>query len=790
MGLRIAAWLAAAAAGLVAQEPGGSALWDVMRRRYDKDGDGKVTAVEYGRDAARFGRFDRNGDGVLSADDFGRERLAESGPSVGERGGQAEPAASRPAAGEKDFGLGAAASAERQDEDAFTQDQVAFFEKKIRPVLATHCYECHSARGAAKAGLRLDDRDAILKGGASGPALVPGDADGSLLVRAVRYVDEELEMPPKGKLPAATIKDFEAWVAMGAPFPGPAKRADGGNAPGGGRAENGGAGFAFDFAKEREFWAFREPLKQPPPMLNDETWAWTEVDRFLLGEMEAAGLKPVGDADRRTWLRRVTFDLVGLPPTPAEIEAFEKDDSPDAHAKVVDRLLASPQYGERWGRHWLDVARYAESSGKEANILYPHAWRYRDYVIDAYAADVPYDRFVKEQLAGDLMKASDPADRARKLTATGFLAVGPKGHNTRGRAQFEMDVVDEQIDAVTQAFLGMTAACARCHDHKFDPIPQRDYYALAGIFLSSETCYGTQRTQGNNFPSPLVALPPEAAPTAGAVLSAAQRRTMNALRARLEGAASGETARRRRDDGAPGASADGATARAMPSPQDRQRMRVASQQLAVIDGVFERFDGEGHPTEKNLVAMGMRDDRRPRDARFLERGEIEQPQASVPRGFLQILDVPQTPARIRRGSGRLELAEWIASPANPLTARVYVNRVWGKLFGRPLVVTADNFGRSGRPPSHPALLDALAVAFVEDGWSTKTLIRKLVLTHAYRLSSDRHDGNLKRDPDGILLWRMPKKRLEGEAIRDAMLAAAGMLDLARPAGSPVNTKMA
>jgi cytochrome c553 len=372
-------------------------------------------------------------------------------------------------------------------------EQVAFFETKIRPVLVKNCYSCHSEK-AGMGGLYLDSRESIRRGGDTGPAIVPGDPAKSLLLRAISH-QGRLRMPPSGKLSDDVITDFTTWVKMGAPDP----RLSVAATP---------VTRVIDIAKGKRFWSFQPPRKPAvPTTLKNRTWARSDLDRFVLEKLEAKGLTPAKDADRRTLIRRVYYDLTGLPPTPAEVNAFLADTSPDAYAKVVDRLLASPEYGRRWGRHWLDVARYAESSGKERNIAYPHAWRYRDWVIDAFNRDKPYDRFLKEQLAGDLLPADTERQRAEQVIATGFLAIGPKSHGTRSAKQFQMDVADEQIDAMSQGMLGLTIACARCHDHKFDPIPTKDYYALAGIFTSTETRFGGPRFQAIQQSTPLIELP-------------------------------------------------------------------------------------------------------------------------------------------------------------------------------------------------------------------------------------------------------------------------------------------
>ncbi len=633
-------------------------------------------------------------------------------------------------------------------EKAATPEQIAFFEKHIRPVLVKECYSCHSTTAKkVRGGLTLDTRDGIRKGGDTGPAVVPGDARKSLIVKALRHVKDELKMPPKKKLSDEIVAHFEKWIALGAPDPrdGTARVA---------KAE-------IDIEKGRKFWSFQPPRKVAPPAVKNTSWPRGAVDRFLLAGLEARGLAPVADADPRALLRRLYFDLVGLPPSPEEIEAFVKRysaSSPRALEAVVDKLLASPAFGERWGRHWLDVARYAESSGRAANFAYPHAWRYRDYVIASFNADKPYDQFIREQLAGDLLPARDSKHRAELLIATGFLAIGPKALDERNRRQFQMDVVDEQIDATFQAFQGLTVACARCHDHKFDPIPQKDYYALAGIFRSTETCYGTIRVIQSNHPSPLVNLPRDAGVTMPLEPLSATRR-----------AAIEKQMKDLRDQ-----------AREITGQNAFIRRIFMQSRISTLRSQLALYEDDGTPRP---LAMGVREGRYINDSRVYIRGELDQPGPRVRRGFPQVLTTKQP--EIDESSGRRELADWIASKDNPLTARVMANRVWLHLFGRGLVPTPDNFGASGLPPSHPALLDHLAVTFIENGWSVKKLIRSLVLTRAYRLSSRFDQKNFDADPDNVLVWRLPRRRLEAEALRDTMLALAGRLELTPPRGSAV-----
>lgn len=692
-----------------------------------------------------FMRLDADGDGKLTIDEYRKvselRRQQQPMPRPGatrrpepdeptERPAPAEGTSSRP-------GMSEAAA-------------LVHFEKKIRPVLVAQCCSCHAADSKEiKGGLALDTREGIRRGGDSGPAVVPGDVSASLLIAAIRYEDG-LEMPPKSKLTDQQIADFVKWIEAGAIDPRE------GNTPV--------AAAGIDIEQGREFWAFQRPVKTQPPQVKDDSWPLTDVDRFIRAAQEREGLEVVGDAQPRTLVRRLYFDLIGLPPTPEEVQTFVDgwQNAPQQTLETkVDRLLESTHFGERWGRHWLDVARYAESSGKETSFSYPQAWRYRDYVIDSLNADVPFDQFIREQIAGDLLPAKDDIQFAEQLVATGFLAIGPKSHIERNKKQFEMDLVDEQIDAVSQAFLGLTVACARCHDHKFDPIPQTDYYALAGIFRSTESLYGTIPVIQNNNPSELITLPHGIGMTAGVPpLSSAER-------TRLEKQIADLRAKR----------AELAKNRQFASLEFVQNGIL----LNTVEAKLKAYESDGTP---KVLAMGVRDRVTAKDSELFVRGEVEKPGPTVPRGFVQVLCSAETPT-LSAGSGRLELADWIASADNPLTARVFVNRVWLNLFGRGLVTTPDNFGVSGQSPSHPELLDHLAVTFMEEGWSIKKLIRQLVLSRVYRLDSEFVAASAEKDPDNVLLWRMSPRRLDAEAIRDAMLFTAGKLDLKPPVGSAV-----
>ena len=713
----------------------------------DADLDGRLSLEEFrelyrasprGKNAGAaieplFQRLDVDRDGFLSVREY--RKLFSGRPT--RPGNEKE---KRP---EKDEGKGTIA-----EKAAVTPEQTRFFEAKIRPVLVSQCGKCHSrAAEKLRGGLRLDSREGLRRGGDSGPAIVPGKPEQSRLIRAIHYSDEELQMPPKGKLSEAVLADFETWVKMGAPDP---------------RSETSGDAASTPIApgKGRDFWSFRPPKKAMPPRVKRADWPRGDIDRYLLAKLEERGLSPVADADRSRLLRRATFDLTGLPPTPEDTDAFLQDRSSDAFAKVVDRLLASPRFGERWGRHWLDLARYAESSGK-TNFTYPQAWRYRDWAIASFNADMPYDRFVRAQIAGDLLPAKDDRQRAEQVIATGFLAIGSKAHDAENRGQFILDLIDEQIEATTRAFLGLTVACARCHDHKMDPIAQKDYYALAGIFRSTKTCSGTLARVFPNFnASPLIELPSGAGlPSAVPALTPERRKELEQRVAALV---------RERD--------------AIPSGEaNRDRLRRTNSILAMLR---YRLAMDRPGQSPRAFAMGVQERDEIVDSPLYARGDLDQPRAVVPRGLVPVLCLDTTPS-IHVGSGRRELADWLASPSNPLTARVLVNRVWLHLFGRGLVSSPDNFGAAGMPPSHPELLDTLAVDFMADGWSIKRLIRRVILSRAYGLDSTHDPRNFEADPDNALLWRMSKRRLEAEAVRDALLFVGGRLTVEPPVGSSV-----
>lgn len=650
-----------------------------------------------------------------------------------------------------------------RDEDA----RLEFFEKKIRPLLVDNCYNCHSANTNSRGGLRVDDRNGLLVGGGRGPAVVPGHPEKSLLLQAVRKTHAEVKMPPKKELGPEQIADLTQWIKDGAAWPKvrvPTSITR--------------ANPEYDRLR-KEHWAFQPLREAKVPSVKAADWARDDIDRFLLAQLEAKGLTPAADADPVTLLRRVSFDLTGLPPAPAEVEAFVRawEDAeanrPALWAQTVDRLLASPRFGERWGRHWLDIARYGESTGSARNLPYPHAWRYRDYVIDAFNKDTPFNQFIREQLAGDLLPAKDQDQRDEYLTATGFLAMGVRDVNQRFKIRFVMDNIDEQIDAVTRSFLALTVSCARCHDHKFDPVPTVDYYALAGIFQSTDQCTALRNKMGGGGldyydPAMLLTLGKRGEPEPK-VLAKIEETKQQLAKARADLLELGENPDK------------------IPAGPQREKMMAAARQK--VNKIQQSLVLLSDPAAQGPVAMGARDAKIIADCEIRVRGEAEKVGPSVPRGFLTAFAVPGAPKVNPQQSGRLELAHWLASENNPLTSRVFANRVWHHLFGQGIVLSVDNFGVTGGTPSHPELLDHLARRFMAEGWSVKKLIRAVVLSHAYQLGSavppaqNGESLHLKVDPANRLVWRHSPRRLSAEEIRDAMLTSAGTLDLARPKGS-------
>ncbi len=606
-----------------------------------------------------------------------------------------------------------------------------FFETKVRPVLATQCHACHGSKAKiVQGGLRLDTREGLMKGGHSGPAIVPGNPDESRLIQAVRH-QMKPAMPPWGKLPAEQIAALEEWVRLGAPWP----------------------------------QETAEAVKTSPKAIDaSKHWAWQPIpkamqqpiDGFLERTWREKGLAANPPADPAVLLRRVHLDVTGLPPSPREMEAFLGDPSEAHFQRIVDSLLASPAFGERWGRHWLDITYYADTMDPNAGIPAAHAWRYRDYVIRSINADKPLDRFIVEQIAGDLLPAAAPGQRNELLAATGYLALGPWTLVQADKVQLRMDVVDGQLDGIGKGLLGLTLGCARCHDHKFDPISQREYYGLAGFFTSTRTEHGRWREAGVFSDINRVRLWESPAESAARLERAATfERALADIVHRIEDLKAKKKAAGDGDEG-------------------KKRAKDLDAEIQA----FERRQGllefnRPQPPEAYSVQ-----DETPADCRINIRGNAHQLGDAAPRTFVKVAMFGQAAPRFQ-GSGRMELARWIADSRNPLTPRVYVNRVWQNLFGVGLVKSADNFGLRGDLPSHPELLDDLAAQFLADGWSTKKLIRRIVSSRAYRMSSASQRAGMERDPENRLLWRMNPRRLEAEIIRDAVLSVTGQLDASR-----------
>ena len=657
-----------------------------------------------------------------------------------------------------------------------TAEEVAFFEGKVRPLLVEHCYECHSTEtNKVKGGLLLDSKEGWMAGGDSGDAVESGKPNASLLMEAVRYANKDLQMPPKYQLSEAEIAVLAVWIEMGAPDP-----------------RNGGKvakAAGIDWEKGRNHWSFQAVSKPIVSTVQDASWARDDLDRFILAKLESANLKPMPDADRFALIRRVTLDLTGLPPTVEQVGAFVRDSGSDDEAlsKVVDRLLKSPAFGERWGRHWLDVARYADSVGKTRNVPFPYAWRYRNYVIDAFNADKPYNEFIAEQIAGDLMVAGNAKDREVKLVATGLLALGSMDLNERDKEQFQLDRIDDQMDTIGRATMGLTLGCARCHDHKFDPIAQRDYYALAGIFASTTTLSGQQSKQGGgkeyHHPELLARLDAPLPLKKSAAESTRTKMLQERLTQIISSVKKNEINKNRRieirreinairEELAKSSASTGADPSPFKNKNKNKKNNIADEKvdpnaelaMAAVDGPV---------TDLALRVRGEPD----------IKGEV------VPRAFPVIFKQAYSPALPKDGSGRLELSKWLTSRQHPLTARVMVNRIWAHLLGRGLVESVDNFGASGTSPTHPELLDHLASRFMDNHWSVKSAVRAIVLSRTYRLSGQHSETNAAADEDNQLYWRANLRRLEIEAIRDSLLAAGGLLEQERPTGAPFSQSM-
>ena len=643
-------------------------------------------------------------------------------------------------------------------------DGIAWFETNIRPLLVQRCYSCHSLKAQKQeGGLLLDSPDAWMRGGDRGAAIVVGDPAASLLIKAVHYNDPDLLMPPTERLNDDDIAKLEAWIKMGAPAPATAQA---------NVIEN-----PSDPVAGKSHWAFH-PLTRPEvPAVQNQEWARSDIDRFVLAKQEADGLHPVADAAPIDLIRRTCFQLVGLPPTEAQIQQFQKLPIPQAMEHLVDELLASPQFGQRWGRHWLDLARYADSNGLDENFLFREAWRYRNWVIDAVNADMPFDRFLLEQLAGDLLPYETLEQRDRQRIAAGFLVVGPKVLLGVNPDRQRMDVADEQLESISRAVLAQTVGCARCHDHKFDPIPTADYYAMAGILTSTKVMEQRYMLGEQRVMERLAGLGEQ-----GEQLNAAyetywrerpgknaQMEKVKAVLETLKQADEPTIAAKLASD------ADGFAEAAKDASQPKEQ-RLAAQE-ALLKELQQLL---ANPPQIPPRAMMPLELETPINEAIRIAGKHDAPGETVPRGFLQVLCDEAIAPLPEKQSGRIEFSQWLTDPSRrsgQLTARVQANRIWHHLTGRGLVRTVDNFGRTGETPSHPELLDYLASELIQDGWSFKRLIRKIVLSRTFALSSQFEPAHTDKDPENILLWRANRRRLDPESLRDAMLAAAGTLEL-------------
>ncbi|MEY4186157.1 MAG: hypothetical protein RIT02_1191 [Planctomycetota bacterium] len=597
-------------------------------------------------------------------------------------------------------------------------DDLQFFESEVRPLLTDHCYECHAGESRIlRGGLRLDHRAGWLRGGDSGPAIVPGDPQNSLLMQAVRY--ESMEMPPAGRLSEQQTAVLGEWIRRGAPDPRleapPAKLQP------------------VDWDAARKHWAFQPIPDAEPPAESDPLWSKNPIDRFVRARLRQAGMEPAVAADRRTLIRRATFDLTGLPPTPEETAAFIADPAEDAFDRVVDRLLSSPAYGERWGRHWLDLVRYATTNGADENHGLPEAWRYRDWVIRSLNVDLPMDQFIVQQLAGDLLPVPEDEQAAGDLlTATGLLVLGPKMLAEQDKEKMLIDIADEQVDTISRTMLGLTLSCARCHDHKFDPLSARDYYALAGIF------YSTRTMQNRDFVSKWMERPLPSREVTERRRQQQQR--IDAVKSELE------------------------------------QLKVAGQKelAAARQAELEKLQKE---LPQYAMVMAAEEGERCNLPVHLRGNHLKPGPDLVPRGMPSIL-TEVAPADSISGdeSGRLQLARWLVSPQQPLTARVMVNRLWMWHFGRPLMRSPSNWGLQAEAPSHPELLDWLARELMRRGWSLKSMHRLVLSSRTWQMSSVQRADYQELDPENRLLWRQNRRRLEAEEVRDAVLLTGGGLD--------------
>lgn len=611
-----------------------------------------------------------------------------------------------------------------------TEEHTAFFEKRVRPILVNHCAECHSKDAKRiRGGLVLDSRAGVVKGGDSGPLVAPGAPEASLLIHAVKHLDPDMAMPPKKKISDLEIADLEQWVRMGVPYPGTNDTskllAD-----------------VIDWDKARQFWSFQPIKRVEPPKVKNTRWPRNDIDKFILARLEKEKLTPANDAEKRALVRRATYDLTGLPPTPEEVDAFLNDNSSNAFEKVIDRLLASSAYGERWGRHWLDVVRYADTAGDNSDFPIPQIYKYRNWVISAINRDMPYDQFIKAQLAGDLLPAKSEKDKKENIIATGYIA-NARRFGSRVSDYPQHLTIEDTIDNVGRAFLGLTVSCARCHNHKFDPITNEDYYALYGIFHSTRYPWpGIELEQKQRDFVPLV---PETEFEAAKKAHRDKQKELEARLARLEKEAKEGT-------------------------EDEKKEKTKKVEQAKKD--VERHKKSMLPVD---MAYAVAEAQKFEDVTVQLKGDPAKPGKVVPRGFLTVLSGGKVPGDAKQ-SGRMHLADWLIGKDNPLPARVMANRIWLYHFGKGIVPTPNDYGKQGKPPTHPELLDYLASEFVSNGWSLKKMHKFIMLSRTYQLSTARSDEALERDANNDLLSSYPRRRLDAESIRDTLLVLGGQLE--------------
>ncbi len=625
-----------------------------------------------------------------------------------------------------------------------------FYRAEVKPILQQRCLTCHSG-SRPTGGLDLSTRAGLMKGGPSGQVISVSLPDDCALIKAINYLG--VKMPPDGKLPRNQIDILKEWVKLGAPY-----------AAAAGPAEARSAIVPPAVTRETmRFWSFQQVRRPKAPTVKRRGWVRSPIDAFVLSKLEAHHLGPSGPASRSALIRRAYYDLIGLPPSPADVRAFVSDTAPNAYEKVVDRLLASPQYGEKWGRHWLDLVHFAETNSYERDGVKPNAWRYRDYVISSLNADKPYDQFVREQLAGDELPDRTP----EKLIATGYYRLGIWDDEPSDPAQALYDDMDDIVRTTSETFLGLTVGCARCHDHKIDPIPQKDYYGFVSFFAGVNR-YGDQ-AQRPIAPEPEV-LKQRVEVEAHEAKVKANRDAIESIEKKV--AADFEPVEKEEFK---------TDASRIPIVKKRVGRLISSAEFDryLVLKQMERDLGRFKPTALDM-ALSVTEDLHPRASHVLLRGNPHVEGAGVEPAFLSVLDPPKaeiSPSPYGDSCGRrLALARWIASPQNPLTARVIANRLWQHHFGRGIVRTTSNFGFQGSPPTHQELLDWLASELVANGWHLKPLHRQMMLSTTYRMASTSSPSAVARDPENDLYWRFDMRRLEAEEVRDSILAVNGSLN--------------